>query len=479
MLERRALDVLLEAMLPEEAFYVPAHRHVVRAVAELAAKGRPVDQLTVMAEMRRQGVLDDAGGDRLIERLVLDTPTAAHVGFYLESVTGCWLRRQVIERAYEVSAEGWQGEQEDVQGWVRGVPERFAGFWAREQTEASNGEVLDGLIQKWEDAKRYREGDLTKAPAIGMRTPWDAATQMLCGLETGLVILAGRPSAGKTTLEDCISVQVAEKYGAVARATLDSSRGALLARAACRRAGVSLAKLKFGFAREDQLEELRRAKRELQELPLFIRNDLSDIADVCAWARSMKRKHGIRMLTLDYAQQFGARELGRAQTDRVAVMTAVSGRLKKLAYQLDIPVLLLSQLSRSGEQAGRKEPLMSDLRDSGSLEQDADKIVFCYVDAKKRKAMEDPKDGGRPDATKHKRPVCFHVIKHKDGETGTVELWMYPPYFRIEEAEEDWGDDSLPGDQDEVRREWGVRPEMLPADEEGPPPTQQQGEFGR
>lgn len=221
---------------------------------------------------------------------------------------------------------------------------------------------------------------------------------------------------------------------------------------------MSLPKLKHGFAKESQLAAIRAARDELAPLRMWIRTDLRDVAAIRMWAIQKHAQDGLGMLTVDYVQQVQAAELGWQAGNAVARMTHVIGRFKALASELEIPILVLSQLSRTQEHQGRGDPKLSDLRDSGALEQDADKVLFVYVDPKKRKQM----DGDNEGATKHKRPVWFRLEKHKDGETGGLRMWMLPPYFNFVEAEGEWEDDSLPGDSKEIDREFAVLPQTMP-----------------
>jgi replicative DNA helicase len=316
------------------------------------------------------------------------------------------------------------------------------------------------LIVKWEDAAAG------KKQAVGILTPWQELNRSMLGLEVGVTIVAGRPSAGKTTLEDQVAQAAAQEGLPVYRVTMDSSHESLLARAICRNSGVSLAKLKFGFAGKSKsnMLEVRAARDTLKSLPLFIDTKSSDIAQIRTGARRMKSKHGVGLITVDYIQLIRAAEMGRSEWDSVARVTYVSRELKALAMELNLPVVVLSQLSRLVETENR-EPKLSDLRDSGAIEQDANKVVFVYVDTKKRKEMEEKSFG----ATKHKRPVWFNLMKHKDGECGAVAMWMYPPYFNFDEAQctdqLDFVDDSLPGSHLNDERDMGQRPSFAPAAE--------------
>jgi replicative DNA helicase len=165
----------------------------------------------------------------------------------------------------------------------------------------------------------------------------------------------------------------------------------------------------------------------------------------------MKLKHNIGLVTLDYVQLVEASELGRMSGDDRVRTGLVSRRLKKLALELRIPVVMLSQLSRSGDQREGR-PRLTDLRDSGCLEQDASKVMMLYKDEEKAEAM----DGENPEATKHKRPIWVDLQKHKNGECGRMEFWMFPPYFRMERAAPGFGDDRLPDEAMELARKQGA-----------------------
>ena len=440
-----------------ESFYVPAHQTVFEAMVAMEAAQQHIDMTTLGDYLATAGKLERIGGFQALDRLVDATPTAAHGEYYLDIVRKKAELREVIIAC----REGEQDARTDATAStvIAMVQERFARIGNGPQEEDANDKVMAGILQGWRDAS---DG---KPPAIGIETPWKALTRTLCGLDEGVTIVAGRPSAGKTTLEDAIAHYAAEGGIPVGRVTLDSTRRQLLARSICRAAGVSMPKMKFGFGTKAQHAAALAAASDISELPLFFNDRDTDIAQICAWARYMKRKNDIGLLTVDYIQLIGAACMGRQEWDAVARVTFVSRTLKALGYELKIPVLVLSQLSRLMEQENR-EPKLSDLRDSGAIEQDANKVVFVYVDQKKRKEME----GERRGATKHKRPVWVNVMKHKDGETGAIPMWLYPPYFRFAEcAIENWADpfsdDELPGESHGDQRDFQQKPEYFPDDE--------------
>ena len=420
--------------------------------------GKPIDLLTVSDQLKTKGELERVGGWEALNRLVDATPTSAHAGYYISIVRDKHILRGVIDGAREIEREAFSNE--NAGEVLAQAPGRFDHILDAVVTETSNLEVMDGLIQKWEDAASG------KKTAMGILTPWDQLNKSMLGLEVGVTIVAGRPSAGKTTMEDAMAQAAAQDGIPVYRVTMDSSHESLMARAICRNSGVSLAKLKFGFAGKSKsnMLEVRAARDILGQLPLYIDTRATDIAQIRSEARRMKMKRGIGLVTVDYIQLIRAAEMGRSEWDTVARVTYVSRELKALAMDLNIPVVVLSQLSRLVETEGR-EPKLSDLRDSGAIEQDANKVVFVYVDAKKRKEMDERSMG----ATKHKRPVWFNLMKHKDGECAAVAMWMYPPYFNFDQARcderDEFSDDGLPSEHAEDARDMRTVPAFAPVAE--------------
>jgi replicative DNA helicase len=205
----------------------------------------------------------------------------------------------------------------------------------------------------------------------------------------------------------------------VGRVTLDMTRRRLLARAACRKAGVSLPKLKHGFAGKAQLAQIEEAARILMGYPMFINERDRDLRAICTWARAEKMRHDIKLLTIDYVQQIqvtdGARNWSTADK-----LSHASLMLKGLALELAIPVIVLSQLNRSVEQSERI-PRLDDLRGSGSLEQDASIVIMSYKDEKVPEVH-------------NRTPQWLDVAKDQDGETGTIPFWFRRAYFLFDEA---------------------------------------------
>lgn len=447
-----------------EAFYIPWHRALFELICGLADKGRSVDLLSVCETARVTGMVESCGGESFIEGCIDVCPTAAHADYYLDTIRQRWIQRGIIHRGKKLVQEAYEAERgEDL---LAVAPQRFADIVDAVVVEPDNGALMDASVQKWEDAKAFQEGDASKRPAVGISTPWKIITELLCGLEPGLIVLGGRPSAGKTTMEDMLAIHAAEAGVAVARGTLDTTHQQLLERTLCRKAGVSLPKLKFGFAGRSQLASCRQARDHIAKLPIFINENLTYVEEFCSWVKMMKARRNIGLATFDYVQllrpQTGSSFL---QDNENARGEYISSMLKRLGNELKIPIVALSQLNRMVEKDNRN-PNMSDLRGSGGLEQAADKVVFLYKDKEKATEMDEKSHG----ATKHKRPVWFDVVKHKNGECGMIPMWLHAPYFRFEIAASvngiDFTDDDMPADRQENDRTYAHHPEIEPSDEE-------------
>jgi replicative DNA helicase len=457
----KTLDMAVNKFrLTPEHFYFPPSRRLWEGITELAARGTPIDILTLGEYARNAGFLEQIGGPIALNRLVDATPTEAHAEYYMAIVRDNAVLREAVKTCRDAIADAHRSD--NALEFISRLPSRFMDGYTACQDETPNADLMADSMRRWQDAAEK------KKPAIGLYTPWSKLTYLMSGFETGLTILAGRPSAGKTTFEDQCCMALAFAGRAVARCTLDSTRQELLERAICRKAGVSLPKLKFGFGRRDQLANANSAAIDIGNAPIHINDRDRDIGGICAYARAMKRKHDIAMLTVDYIQLIEAEEMGTNEWNTVARVSYASRKLKALSFELGIPVLVLSQLSRAVEKEER-EPQLSDLRDSGAIEQDAAKVIFLYVDSDKRKQME----AVEPGATKHKRPVVVNLMKHKNGGTGMIPFWLYPPYFNFTPAEigtvagktEAFVDDDLPMDRKHDAEAWRQLPDYLPMDE--------------
>jgi len=429
--ERGALgSILLEAdrLLPiaihqvrmsATAFHLPAHRIIFEAMMSFQDddKWRPVDVLTLSEHLKSKNQLDEMGGIGYLNRLIDDTPTASHGEHYLDIVRQRWVQRHIIDICRKTECEAH--EVENGEQLLRDIPQRFIDIAEPDKEDETNTQVLEKSVERW---TRATAGDLD----LGLRVPLDELNEVMCGLETGITILAGRPSAGKTTLEGQISESLAAAGYHVGRVTLDGSRQEILERDVCRKAGVSLPKLKGGNV-YGKMDVVKNAAREIGGYPMYITDQERDIRMICSWARMHHMRHGLDLLTVDYIQIVQASDMGRSQWEANARTTYISGMLKALAFELDIPILVLSQFSREVDKSERA-PKLSDLRDSGSLEQDAHKVVLIFQDMKINEQMEQM----MPDSTRKLRPTRIVLAKHKNGDVRATTWWLRPHYFRFE-----------------------------------------------
>ena len=408
-------------LLGPDAFADLASRAVCEAIYDMAAAGRwGIDVLTVGEKLRLKGDLEKIGGMMALDEFVGAPAAASHAEYYLDIVRQKYIARRIIGVSDRLIRDARVVERGDT--LLRAVPDIFGEIIGEMVREEKNSDVLDRLVGRWEEA-RAAQNEGREVETSGLKTPWPKLNRVLGGLEPGLIVMAGRPSQGKTTVEDCISVDLASQGVGVGRVTLDMNRERLLARAVCRKAGVSMPKLKNGYARQDQIAAVKEAAELIAGYPMWINDTDRELRAICSWARMMKMQNNIGLLTIDYVQQIQVSD-GKRGWNENAEITHVSQAIKGLVGELGIPVLLLSQLNRDADR-GDRIPKLSDLRGSGSLEQDASVVIFSYKD------KEGEEINGRT-------PQWLDIAKHQDGETGALEFWFRRNYFRFDEAPENF-----------------------------------------
>jgi len=398
--------------LMAEAFYEKKHQILYAAIMTMLADGRAVDVLTVAEKLETDGTLGQVGGRDWLNGLLEATPTAAHAEYYLDIVRQKHILRRIVQESVGLESEALISERGDE--LIQTVPGRFADIIEEVTRKKTLKSIIQWLIEKWKKAHTVRRG------FTGLPTPWASLNEITCGLQPGIYMLAARPSQGKTTVEDQLTDFLAQQGIPVARATLDMTVERLLARTTARRAGVSLPKLNAGYAGDNQIAKVTEAGELISEYPMYITDELFDVNAICTWVRAMKIKHDIQLFTLDYVQQVEVSGRATQYMNENQVLTQVSRKFKRLALQLKIPIILLSQLNRGSDKEDRI-PTLSDLRGSGSLEQDANVVILLYHDK-----TETDQNG--------KRPQWMDVAKNQDGPTGTLPFWFWANYFRFDEA---------------------------------------------
>jgi len=415
LIAREAVETAAE-ILRDEDFYKEAHRKVFQAMRGLHKARREVDRVTLAEELRRLDWLGEIGGDAALSELIRSVSTAAHVEHYARLVHEKAVLRDLIAAATEVVQSCLSEEKEpavlldEAQAKVLAVAQR--------QTVADYVPTKQLVGQVVEDIERFLQ---RKEAVTGIPTGLTRFDKLTAGLQKGdLVLIAARPGQGKTALALNIAAHAAlsrPEPRSVAFFSLEMTGKQLINRIIASRAGVNLHELRTGFFRRERWADITSVAAELQDAPLYVVDSgFLSVLSVRSIAKRLARqleKRGSRLdlVVIDYLQLMqGA---SRRTENRQQEVAEISRGLKFLAHDLDIPVLALSQLSRRVEEKGRPDgkPQLSDLRESGALEQDADMVAFIY-----REGQYKPNDP----TLENKAEII--VAKHRNGPTGSIEV---------------------------------------------------------
>lgn len=411
----RVMDLCVEHQLLPESFYVPAHRAVYAVMLAVMADGSMVDPLTLLEALRKRDQLELVGGAAILEQLVDETPTAAHAEYYIDIVRQKHLLRAIIDTAREAESACYEAQQSaDV--LLGQVEQAFLDITERQH----------GTMQPWDQAIRASmsriDRILTLGPgaASGLPSGFRNLDKVTQGLrEAEMIVLAARPSMGKTSLAMNICEHVAMGIGSdgephpVGVFSLEMSQEALAMRMLCAQAGVPSSQINAGLISPRKInQELTRAASKLSKAPIFVDDTGGlDVLELRARARRMKKKYGVELIMVDYLQLLQSREYARQ--GRQLETSHISSNLKAMAKELNLPVIVLSQLSRAPEQRDKTgKPKLSDLRDSGAIEQDADVVLLL------RRPCRYPGDDEAEDETL----AIVDVAKQRNGPTGEVRL---------------------------------------------------------
>lgn len=396
-------------MVSAESFYVEKHKAIFRAMIELASSSSPIDLLSVANRLKEINELERIGGNAYLADLVGTVPSAANLKYYAEVVQKKAMMRGLIEAASDITELGYD-EAEEIENLLDKADKRM-GEVTTSPTMRKFIPMKDMLGEAWE---RFEKLHGSEHEMRGVPTGFPSLDSMLAGFQPAdLIILAARPSMGKTSLALDIARQTAIKYEVpVGIFSLEMSSQQLVDRMLSAEAKVNSWKLRTGkIDSDEEFQQVRDAMEKLSKAPIYIDDQPATNAVIMrSVARRLKREHGIGLLIVDYLQLMSP-TTSRASDSMVQQVTEISRSLKTLARELEVPVLALSQLSRAVEQRGGK-PRLSDLRDSGSIEQDADVVMFIHREDKKN-----------PDAEKTNIAEIL-IEKHRNGPVGQVELYF-------------------------------------------------------
>lgn len=418
MLDQRAWDLVADAVRLED-FYRADHRLIFAAIGTLVERDQPPDAITVSEYLERQGQLAQAGGVEYIAGLVEETPSAANIRAYARIVRDDAMLRQLIEVGGDIAASAHDNEGLSVTELVDLAEQRVFEIADRGQLRSGPGfvplkQILPHTIDRL-DILSHSDGDIT-----GVSTGFTEMDEMTAGLQRGeLVIVAGRPSMGKTTL----AVNIAENAAIghqipTAIFSMEMSAEQLTFRMIGSIGRVNQSHLRRGKLTDEDWSRIDSAVTMMSNAPIYI-DDSAGLSptDVRARSRRLKREHGLGLIVVDYLQLM---QVAGTVENRATEISEISRSLKALAKELDLPVIALSQLNRSVEQRSDKRPVMSDLRESGAIEQDADVIVFIY--------REEVYDADTP----RKGVADIIVGKQRNGPTGEFHLTFLGEFTKFE-----------------------------------------------
>src|ERR1700749_2271661 len=404
LLSKDAIADVLEKLRPGD-FYRPAHQNVYDAVLDLYGRGEPADAVTVAAELDRRGLLRRIGGAPYLHTLISTVPTAANAGYYAGIVAEKALLRRLVEAGTRVVQYGYAGaEGADVAEVVDRAPAEI--YDAADRRLSEDFVPLEDLLQPTMD-----EIDAIASnggTSRGVLTGFSELDDVTNGLHPGqMIIVAARPGVGKSTLglDFMRSCSIKHRLASVIF-SLEMSKSEIVMRLLSAEAKIKLADMRSGRMSDDDWTRLARRMSEISEAPLYI-DDSRNLAmmEIRRKARRLKQRSDLRLVVVDYLQLMSS---GKRVESRQIEVSEFSRHLKLLAKELEVPVIAISQLNRGPEQRTDKKPMLSDLRESGSLEQDADMVILLNrPDAFER---DDPR-GGEADLI---------VAKHRNGPTKTV-----------------------------------------------------------
>lgn len=408
LIDKDAIIKIADIVSPVD-FYIDKNAKVYEAMLELFEKRSPIDIVTLSSRLKEKKILEEIGGSSYLTNLANGVPSAAHVLHYGKIISQKATLRRLISASMEITALGYSEERE-VDGLLDEAEQRL--FGVSQKHFKQNFIPIKNVLSESFDRidKLHKE----KGTIRGIPTGFVGLDNLLAGLQrSDLIILAGRPSMGKTSLALNMAAHVAIKENLpIGIFSLEMSKEQLVDRLLCSEAKVDSWKLRTGKLSDDDFPKIGYAMGVLSEAPIFIDDSVnSNVMDIRTKARRLQSEHGLDLIVIDYMQLME----GRTTTqNRVQEISEISRALKGLARELNVPVLALSQLSRAVEQRDSKIPQLSDLRESGSIEQDADVVMFIY-----REEYYNPN-------TDKKMTAEIFVKKHRNGPTGKTELIFKP-----------------------------------------------------
>jgi replicative DNA helicase len=432
IMERDAIARSVE-LLSAEDFYRELHRKIFGAILNLFDKGEPVDYVTVSEELRRRGQLEEIGGAEYLSALIYQCPSAANVEAYAKAVSEKSSLRKLASTADEIMGSAY-GEVDDVNALVDEAEKKIFAISNKRLGEGFS-HIKPLLMNAYDQIERQFQH---KGEATGTPTGFAELDDVTAGLQpTDLIIVAARPSMGKTALCLNIAHHVAMKERLpVAIFSLEMSKDQLVQRLICSEAQINSRDLRRGFLQDSDWHRVTNAVNNLYQAPIFIDDQPSATTfEMRAKARRLAAEHGqLGLIVIDYLQL--AHASGKPE-NRVNEISEIARSFKTMARELKCPIIALSQLSRAVEQREDKRPMLSDLRESGSIEAEADVVAFIYRPSYyknkmfKKDGASGPAPGMPPEVDPDEGIAEIIIGKQRNGPTGTIRLGFQPEFARF------------------------------------------------
>ncbi|WP_248929304.1 replicative DNA helicase [Paenibacillus hamazuiensis] len=410
-------DALVTAMerITSDDFYRGAHQRIFEAMIELNGDNEPVDLITLTARLQDKQQLEEVGGVTYLSELATAVPTAANIDYYAQIVEEKSMLRRLIRAATQIVQNGYSGGEE-IGGLLSDAERRIMEI---SQRRSGSGfvSIRDVLMEVFEKVEKLHE---QKGTTTGIKSGFHDLDRMTSGFQrSDLIIVAARPSVGKTAF----SLNIAQNVGirekeTVAIFSLEMGAAQLVQRMLCAEGNIDASGMRNGNLKPEEWDKLTMAMSVMSEANIYIDDSPSiTVADIRAKCRRLKQEKGLGMILIDYLQLIQGR--GKAGENRQQEVSEISRTLKQIARELNVPVIALSQLSRGVEQRQDKRPMMSDLRESGSIEQDADIVAFLY------------RDDYYDQESEKKNVIEIIIAKQRNGPVGTVELGFQKNYNKF------------------------------------------------
>jgi replicative DNA helicase len=412
LLNRDALAAIA-AWLKPEYFYLERHSQIYEAMLACFNNRVPPDTRTVSEELRRRGHLEQVGGVIYLAELVEGVPTSYHVEFYARTVERTAILRRLINTGAQIAALGYN-EQIEIDETIDKAEALL--FDIAQKRTSQDFVHISAVVDSYYEQLNYLQEH--RGEVMGVQTGYRDFDQITGGLQrSDLIILAARPGTGKTSFAMSLAYNVAMYYSnTVAVFSLEMGREQLVQRLIAMETQIDTHRLRLGQVPDNQLKIVFDAMGRLAQAPIYIEDTPGiSIMELRSKARRLQSQHGVSLIIIDYLQLMS----GRGKENRVQEVGEISRGLKALARELNVPVIALSQLSRAVEGRQSHVPMLSDLRESGSIEQDADIVMFIYRDELYNKDSD-------------KKGIAeIHIAKHRNGPVGVVNMRFDPSTTRF------------------------------------------------